>query len=95
MADTSCPTTCITSFSGGNALTVFRQQQLLRGVQAHVPAVRSISACFVHWVQSTAPLDEASTQALQELLTYGEPYALPPQAVSEAPHHAASSSHRA
>ena len=84
MADTSCPTTCITSFSGGNALTVFRQQQLLRGVQAHVPAVRSISACFVHWVQSTAPLDEASTQALQELLTYGEPYALPPQAVSEA-----------
>ena len=77
MADTSCPTTCITSFSGGNALTVFRQQQLLRGVQAHAPAVRSISACFVHWVQSAAPLDEASTQALQELLTYGEPYAQP------------------
>ncbi len=66
--------TIITSFEGGNALTTFRSQQLLRQIQAVAPGVNAVSARFVHWVESDAALDAASQEALQQLLTYGDAY---------------------
>ena len=74
--------TVITTFEGGNAFTHFRQQELLRAVQAIAPAVSSIEARFVHWVESDQALDSASQQRLQELLTYGEAFTGNGQAAS-------------
>ncbi len=65
--------TTITRFEGGNALTHFRSQQLLSQIQAIAPGVRAITGQFMHWVESDQPLDATSQQALQQLLTYGEP----------------------
>ena len=67
--------TSIAFFEGGNALTSFRSQQLLAQIRQLAPQVRAISARFVHWVESAQELDAASRQQLQQLLTYGEPFA--------------------
>ncbi|MDO5654229.1 MAG: phosphoribosylformylglycinamidine synthase, partial [Brachymonas sp.] len=64
--------TQLTTFEGGNALTPFRSQQLLAQIQRIAPGVKTISARFVHWVESDDTLDAASQQKLQELLTYGD-----------------------
>ena len=66
--------TFITSFEGGNALTAFRAQQLLPRIQAVAPGVHGIAARFLHWIDSSTALDAGSRKALQQLLTYGEPY---------------------
>ena len=71
MAHSPC-TTCITTFPGGNALNTFKRQQLLAQIQGVAEQVSDITAQFVHWVESEAPLDAASHKALGELLTYGE-----------------------
>ena len=74
MTSASTLHTFLASFEGGNALTPFRSQQLLAQIQRAAPKVRAISARFIHWVESDQPLDVASQQQLQQLLTYGEPF---------------------
>ncbi len=66
--------TTITTFEGGNALSQFRGQDLLRQVQQVASGIHSISARFVHWVESDAALNAASQERLQQLLTYGPAY---------------------
>ncbi len=81
----------LTSFPGGRALSDFRAAGLLRRFAEVLPpeaAVTGISARFVHWVASDAPLDADTADRVGRLLTYGEPYAGP--ATSSAPGAAAS-----
>ncbi|MBC7718685.1 MAG: phosphoribosylformylglycinamidine synthase, partial [Chitinophagaceae bacterium] len=61
---------------GINALSEFRAQQFLPHLQAIEPKIISVSAHFVHWVASDAPLPDAVKTQLAALLTYGEPCAL-------------------
>ncbi len=53
-------------------LSPFRQQALLAAVQGVAPAVVGLSARYVHWVMTNAPLDAAQTDKLQALLNYGD-----------------------
>ncbi|HEY5802000.1 MAG TPA: phosphoribosylformylglycinamidine synthase [Burkholderiaceae bacterium] len=59
---------------GSNALSSFRSTGLLSRLQAAESAVGAVSAQFIHFVDSAAPLSEADTARLARLLTYGEPY---------------------
>ena len=45
-----------TIYLGGSALSDFRAAALLRRVQEVAPGVEAISARYVHWVASDAPL---------------------------------------
>ena len=56
---------------GAPALSLFRTQKLLANLQLFVPGVTGLTAEFVHFVHSAAPLSEAQTQVLQRLLSYG------------------------
>lgn len=56
---------------GAPALSSFRTQKLLSTVQQVAPAVSGISSEFVHFANVSAPLTDAQTQVLQQLLTYG------------------------
>ena len=64
-------------FEGGSALSSFRIQQLLPGLQAIHDKVSGVAARFVHFVSSDAPPSAALTEQLAALLTYGDPYAGP------------------
>ncbi len=55
---------------GARALSDFRTAKLLGAAQAQFPQVRSLSARFVHFVQ-TQPLSDAHRKVLESLLTYG------------------------
>ena len=66
-----------TIYLGGSALSDFRAAALLRRVQEVAPGVEAISARYVHWVASDAPLEEQTQQALARILTYGEPFEEP------------------
>jgi phosphoribosylformylglycinamidine synthase len=69
----------ITSFEGGSALSSFRVQQLLPGLQAIDDKISGIAARFVHLVLCDAePSSELKAQ-LAALLTYGDPYEGPTQ----------------
>ena len=64
----------ITTFDGASALSQFRVQQLLPGLQAVHDRIKGIDARFVHLVATDeAPTDEVKNQ-LNALLTYGDPY---------------------
>ncbi|MEO8859529.1 MAG: phosphoribosylformylglycinamidine synthase, partial [Burkholderiaceae bacterium] len=67
----------ISFFDGGNALSTFRSQQLLRTMQAVHARIGRVAARFVHLVASTAPLAAEREQQVTALLQYGEPYAGP------------------
>jgi phosphoribosylformylglycinamidine synthase len=56
---------------GAAALSSFRTQKLLSTVQQRVPAVTGISSEFVHFANVSAPLNDAQTHVLQQLLIYG------------------------
>ncbi|WP_068427058.1 phosphoribosylformylglycinamidine synthase [Piscicoccus intestinalis] len=73
-----------TIYLGGSALSDFRAAALLRRVQEVAPGVEAISARYVHWVASDAPLEEQTQQALARILTYGEPFEEPADAPEEA-----------
>jgi phosphoribosylformylglycinamidine synthase len=60
-------------FEGGNALSLFRQQQLLPLLQAVHERVSSVNAQFVHVVRLDAEPDADLHERLTALLTYGEP----------------------
>jgi phosphoribosylformylglycinamidine synthase len=64
---------------GSNALSSFRSQRLLNQLQAVLPAITSVQARFIHFVDSASTLSEDDLNRLNGLLTYGEP-ALPEQA---------------
>ena len=56
---------------GAPALSSFRTQKLLNTLKQQVPAVTGISSEFVHFANVLAPLSDAQTKVLQQLLTYG------------------------
>lgn len=56
---------------GAPALSPFRTQKLLASLQSVAPGVTGISAEYTHFVDVTAPLQEAEQQVLSRLLTYG------------------------
>jgi phosphoribosylformylglycinamidine synthase len=64
---------------GSNALSSFRSQRLLNQLQAVLPAIASVQARFIHFVDSASPLSEDDLNRMNGLLTYGEP-ALPEHA---------------
>lgn len=56
---------------GGPALSAFRVDKLLRAAQAAAPAVRSLAADWVHFVDVARPLTAGEHDTLVALLTYG------------------------
>ncbi|PPE70601.1 phosphoribosylformylglycinamidine synthase [Caldimonas thermodepolymerans] len=64
-------------FEGGNALSAFRAQALLRTLQAINPRVTGVHARHVHWVWADHALAPAEHDKLAALLTYGDLYAGP------------------
>ena len=67
----------ISSFEGGSALSSFRVQQLLPGLQAIHDKISGIAARFVHLVSSDSEPSSELTRQLAALLTYGDPYTGP------------------
>ena len=64
----------LTTFEGASALSRFRVQQLLPGLQAVHDKIKSIDARYVHLVATdTVPTEDLKNQ-LTALLTYGDPY---------------------
>ncbi|MEO6291843.1 MAG: phosphoribosylformylglycinamidine synthase, partial [Burkholderiaceae bacterium] len=73
-SQTSTPgSTHISTFEGGNALSLFRIKQLLPRLQGISGKISHVSARFVHLAASEAAPDAALSSKLQSLLTYGEP----------------------
>lgn len=64
----------LTTFEGGSALSPFRARALLSRLQAVNPRITGVDARYVHWVASEQPLDEPTSQVVEAILTYGEPY---------------------
>lgn len=56
---------------GVSALSVFRNAKLLLSLQTRLPAVRSLSARFVHFADCTAELEAKELDILNALLDYG------------------------
>jgi phosphoribosylformylglycinamidine synthase len=56
---------------GAPALSAFRIAKLLARLATLEPAVRSLDARFIHFVDTARPLESAERQILQRLLTYG------------------------
>ncbi|MFK5634467.1 phosphoribosylformylglycinamidine synthase [Ornithinimicrobium sp. LYQ103] len=73
------PQHVLSTFLGGSALSDFRAAALLRRLRAVSQQVTGVSARYVHWVASDVALDEATTQSLRAILTYGEPWTGPDQ----------------
>lgn len=67
----------ITSFEGGSALSAFRVQQLLPGLQAIHDKIEGIAARYVHLVACDSAPSAELQQKLVALLTYGDPYTGP------------------
>ncbi|MDR7333986.1 phosphoribosylformylglycinamidine synthase [Roseateles asaccharophilus] len=65
----------LTHFEGGNALSDFRAQALLAGLQKVSGRITGISARAVHWVWTEGALDAETRERFAALLTYGEPAA--------------------
>ena len=63
----------LTTVGGGNALSPFRAAALVRRLQAAVPCVTAVSARYVHHVASDTALDDATSDTVTRLLTYGPP----------------------
>src|ERR1700716_4110226 len=56
---------------GAPALSAFRVAKLLARLATLEPAVRSLEARFIHFVDTARPLEFAEREILQRLLTYG------------------------
>ncbi|MDI1276388.1 phosphoribosylformylglycinamidine synthase [Methylobacter sp.] len=57
--------------SGTSALSVFRINKLLAELQAIEPAIKAVSARFMHFVDIENDLDDRQTGILKQLLAYG------------------------
>jgi len=64
----------ITEFEGGNALSDFRIQPILKRLQAIHPDVNALRARFVHLVATDHALSPEEHARLAALLTYGDPF---------------------
>ena len=62
------------TYSGINALSVSKAQSLLKRLQRVDKNVRSVSAEFVHFIDTDATLSAADDAKLQQLLTYDTPF---------------------
>ncbi|RZL66274.1 MAG: phosphoribosylformylglycinamidine synthase [Variovorax sp.] len=78
----STTTPVVTLFEGGSALSEFRARQLLPRLQAIEPRIEAIAARFVHLVVTDAPLVGDAHSQFAALLSYGEPFEAPRQAVT-------------
>ena len=58
---------------GGNALSVFRIQQLLPKLQALCPDITALQGQFLHLVATENELSASHSDILSQLLVYGEP----------------------
>ncbi len=67
------------SLLGAPALSQFRLDKLLAALTARDPRATGLSARFVHFVDSSARLDEGELALLGRLLTYGPSEAPPPE----------------
>lgn len=65
--------THIACFAGALALSEFRQQRLLKTLQAIDSSIVRVDARYVHLVASTEPLSREDVARVAGLLTYGEP----------------------
>ena len=63
----------IIALGGPVAMSAFRLEKLLSPLQEKYPAIRSIHAIFVHFVQVSSALDENEMKILQALIKYGSP----------------------
>ncbi len=61
----------IITLGGPIAMSAFRLEKLLSLLKEKYPAIRSIRAEFVHFVQASSTLDENETKILKALITYG------------------------
>ncbi|MBL8348543.1 MAG: phosphoribosylformylglycinamidine synthase [Rubrivivax sp.] len=61
-------------FEGGNALTPFRAEALLKRLQLACPRITAVAARHVHWAAFDAAPERASLDKLDGLLAYGDPY---------------------
>ncbi|MBL8331138.1 MAG: phosphoribosylformylglycinamidine synthase [Rubrivivax sp.] len=61
-------------FEGGNALSAFRAEALLRRLQQACPRIAAVAARQVHWAAFDAAPDRAALDKLQGLLAYGDAY---------------------
>ena len=68
------PVLTTTPYPGGSALSDFRAAALLRRLQAVAPQVSGVSARHVHWVATHGEPDAATREAIEAILTYGEPW---------------------
>jgi len=59
------------SLLGAPALSQFRLEKLLQSLQGTDSRVRAVSSRLIHFVDSSAPLDESQLELLGKLLTYG------------------------
>ena len=59
---------------GGAALSDFRLNKLFSSLQASVPAISAVSACYYHFIETDTNLDQEQQFILDKLLTYGEPH---------------------
>jgi hypothetical protein len=57
--------------SGTSALSVFRINKLLAELQAIEPAIKAVSARFMHFVDIENDLDDRQAGILKQLLAYG------------------------
>jgi phosphoribosylformylglycinamidine synthase len=57
--------------SGTSALSVFRINKLLAELQAIEPAIKAVSARFIHFVDIDNNLDDSQAEILKQLLAYG------------------------
>ncbi|MEO7937535.1 MAG: phosphoribosylformylglycinamidine synthase [Burkholderiaceae bacterium] len=67
-------TQTITPFEGGNALDLFRAQQIVARLQSVSDRIVRVDARHLHLVWSDQPLQDPLPRQLAALLDYGEPY---------------------
>ncbi len=70
------------SLFGAPALSQFRLDQLLRAIKAEEPRVQALASRWMHFIDSSRPLNESELAVLGKLLTYG---ARVPDALRELP----------
>lgn len=66
---------------GSSALSPFRQQKLLAGLQAVVPEISAVYAQYVHFVDVEQQLSDDALNRLRALLDYGESETIDTQGV--------------
>jgi phosphoribosylformylglycinamidine synthase len=73
---------CMFSLFGAPALSQFRLDQLLRSLKVEEPRVQALASRWMHFVDTSRPLNDSELEVLGKLLTYG---ARVPDALRELP----------